>query len=484
MADCAAVVALTWSVVGLGGCNPSPLDEHWAPARPLVSDLPSYRPPRDPDAVPANLDETLPGEPTGAITLRQAMAAALLRNPMLQSFSWDVRIREAEALTADTSPNPEVEVREDAFGGAADRASFEGARLRVVASQVIELGDKRAKRVSLARLTRDVSAWDYEAMRVQVYTLVAQAFVDVLASQHRVDLSRKTLKLAEEMVTEVDKHIQAGLNTKADLDKAKFGLTTEQIELTKAERELAGARYRLATLWGADRPNFDTVVGDLWFTQPVPEAEDVLRYMDQNPAVARWSTEIAQRLAALELAKANQWIDPQLGLGARYYNNTDVTAFIAFIQIPLPIFDDGRGEVLAARYGVNKARADERAARAAVVSALATGYHTLATLYNESTKLRDEALPSSEAAYKSLDSTFRGGGDVTYLDVIDAQRTYFEAQRDYIDVLSEYHKTVALVEGLIGQPLIESQTPEQPQPDAPQPEPQPETQPEPEQPNH
>jgi hypothetical protein len=39
-------------------------------------------------------------EPTGTLTLKDALSAALMNNPRLAAFSWNVRVKDAEALQA------------------------------------------------------------------------------------------------------------------------------------------------------------------------------------------------------------------------------------------------------------------------------------------------------------------------------------------------------------------------------------------------
>ena len=77
----------------------------WPPPRPLAQDLPAFHPPERPE----EMEDVVPSfkEPGGALTLREAVALALLNNPELKTFSWAVRAREAAVLQAGFFPNPE-----------------------------------------------------------------------------------------------------------------------------------------------------------------------------------------------------------------------------------------------------------------------------------------------------------------------------------------------------------------------------------------
>lgn len=55
--------------------------------------------------------------PTGPLSLREALAAALLHNPRLQAASYGPRVAEARILQAGQRPNPEVEFGVEGFGG-------------------------------------------------------------------------------------------------------------------------------------------------------------------------------------------------------------------------------------------------------------------------------------------------------------------------------------------------------------------------------
>lgn len=87
------------------GCAALAGPSAWPATSALGSDLKAYRP-----SSPLARAKRLFAEPTGTLTLRQAMAATLLGNPELRATAWAVRAREAERLQARLLPNPELEV--------------------------------------------------------------------------------------------------------------------------------------------------------------------------------------------------------------------------------------------------------------------------------------------------------------------------------------------------------------------------------------
>jgi len=118
--------------------------------------------------------------PTGQITLRDALALALRQSPELASFAWEIRARESAAIQAGRPPNPVADILfEDlgASGRASDDSRAVGPQTTVQLSQLIELGGKRAARRILAGLERDLAEWDFETARIDVLTRVVSNLV-------------------------------------------------------------------------------------------------------------------------------------------------------------------------------------------------------------------------------------------------------------------------------------------------------------------
>jgi outer membrane protein, heavy metal efflux system len=168
-----------WAVYGAGPAGSEP--------RPFGKESPGYRAPLGPAMDPAEPIAEL----TGHLTLREALVLALKANPELAAFSREIRAREAAVLQARLFPNPELSVTAANLGNAVLK-DFDGPQTTVSLSQLILLGGKRARGIEVAGLDRDLAAWDYETKRMDVFTRVAQAFVEVLRAQEGVALAKGT----------------------------------------------------------------------------------------------------------------------------------------------------------------------------------------------------------------------------------------------------------------------------------------------------
>jgi len=63
--------------------------------------------------------------------------------------------------------------------------------------------------------------------------------------------------------------------------------------------------------------------------------------------------------------------------------------------------------------------------------------------------LRSEILPGAQSAYEASAKGFELG-KFSFLDVLDAQRTLFQAKTQYVRALAESHRAAADIERIIG----------------------------------
>ena len=140
--------------------------------------------------------------------------------------------------------------------------------------------------------------------------------------------------------------------------------------------------------------------------------------------------------------------------GVRHYNPTDDWAFVAGLAIPIPVFDRNQGATLEAEYRLAKAEERRRALEVQVQTALVNIYQKLTAARSEAISLKNDVLPGARSAFEATGEGFRQG-KFGYLDVLDAQRTFFEAQARYTEALADLQKAIADAEGLLGEPLDE-----------------------------
>ncbi len=445
-------LAFLWGVfLLLAGCASGPSDDVWPEPGPLGRDVPAFKP--SADSEPRGREGELPKEPEGDLTLRQAVALALLQSPELAAFGWEVRVREARMVQAGLLPNPTLSAAVENLGTKKDEVTG-GIQTTLQLGQLIELGGKRSARRRVAAAERDVAGWDYEIRRIDILSRVSLRFIDVLSAQRHLAQLEETLAFAEQSRQAVVDKVAGGKASPVDETKANVAVSTVRIAVERAKRQLDASRKALSATWGNGVPRFKSASGDLDALSPVPPFERLAGLLAKNPELALWASEVAMRQAAVGLAESKAVPDLTVGAGYRRYSPSgdDVDTLLVGVSIPLPVFDRAQGDIQEARFRVARSEEERRGAELRLGIALGESYRTLSGAHSELTALRDTVLPGAQSAFDAVREGYQLG-KFGLLDVLDSQRTLSEARAQALRTATEYHKAVVDVERLIGDRL-------------------------------
>ncbi len=197
-------VGFAFVLAGCGSTRPGTLPS----SRSLGDTLTAYEVPRDgPRATQDRLrrPDGWSEAPGDTITLQESLALALANNPRLQSFSWEVRAREAQALQAGLWPNPVLEMETEDLSTEGPIGDFTDSEQMVQVSQPIELWGRPGKQRDVAEQDRSLAGWDYEAARLDVVSQTTRAFVGLVAADQRVQLARELVRLSEKVFETVSR---------------------------------------------------------------------------------------------------------------------------------------------------------------------------------------------------------------------------------------------------------------------------------------
>lgn len=406
-----------------------------------------------PTMAPEEFDQPMI-QPTGNLTLRQAIVLTLKHNPELATYAWTIRSKEIGQIEAGLLPNPVAGFEVENFAGSGNLSGFQSSETTITLSQLIELGDKRMKRRQLASSDRNLARWDYEVKRVDLLSQTAIAYAEVLGDQEKLTITTEIKDLAGEIYQTVKKRVAAGKVSPLEEIKARVELSKSQLSQINAERQLTISKQNLVTGWGGTDVTFNRVEGDLYNISSIPQLASIINKINNNPDLARWATEVSRHQNAITLARADTIPNISVSAGVRHLNQTDDVAAVASISIPLFLFDKKQTGVQRSEVGLNQASKQREVTETRLRSALLIAYQRLNILHNEVTTLNDEILPGAKEAFDAATKIYRLG-KLDLLGLLDAQRTYFETRQQYIDSVKEYHRIVIAIERLIGSPLNE-----------------------------
>ncbi len=397
-------------------------------------------PPAASPASPASPVQTI--EPATPLSLQTAITLALQHNPELRASARELEATRAAVGQAGALPNPELSML-------IEDTRRETRTTTVVVNQPLELGGKRAARVSVAERAQESAEIDTRARRAQLRSDVAAAFFDVLAAQERARLSQGSVDLAGNASRAAGKRVTAGKISPVEETKAKVAESSARVEAAQALGELRTARQRLSSLWGNPIPRFQQADGQLDMLPPVPNDEGLETGLADSPALRQARNELARRQALTEVERARRIPDLTLTLGAKRDNELGRNQAVIGVAVPLPLFDTNRGNLAEALRRQDKAQDELAAARLRVSAELGEAAQRLRSMHAEATLLQREVLPGAQSAYDAAVQGFELG-KFSFLEVLDAQRTLFQAKAQYLSALAGAHRAASDIDRLLG----------------------------------
>ena len=377
---------------------------------------------------------------------------AFEQNPELKTFTLEIRARQARAVQAGLWKNPELGIESENFAGSGALQGFKSTETTITLRQRIELAGKPSKRVSVAKKQTELTLWQYQSRKLDIFTRVVIAFNKVLAAQKEVALRKEILSLNQEFQAQIAKRVKAGRTSPAALARAQVETARAQVTLLAGQNRLIAAKKELSVLLGGKELSFKGVQGRLEATIALPSLNKLQKLLDQNPRLTLWESVKSQRKALYVLAKAQAIPDPQISLGWRRLNESGDQAWVAGLSLPLPLFDRNQGAVQEARIRINQTELQKQTERLALQSQLQQNYQSLVTAQQMIRTLKNRIIPQAQQAFTTINQGYRQG-KFGFLDVLDARRTLFSARQNYVQQLAEFQTIRAQIENLIAQSL-------------------------------
>ena len=288
---------------------------------------------------------------------------------------------------------------------------------------------------------------NYRASEQDLMVRVSQAYFDVLAAEDTLGAAEATLQAVNRQLEQAEKRFEVGLIAITDVQEARAAHDSATAAVIAAKRTLASTKEVVRELTGEAYQVLSKPADEIPLDQPQPADEEgwVTQALDQNLQViaARLGVDVAKRNVNIARSGYMPTIDlfasrTQFDFDATQTNNglegpadSDQTEDTIGVQVNIPLFTGGvthsrvkeqvylhRAERERLEGAVRKAERDTRDAYLGVIAERAR-----VTALQQSVKSNQTALEATEAGFEV--------GTRTTVDVLDARRRLFEAQRDF-----------------------------------------------------
>jgi cobalt-zinc-cadmium efflux system outer membrane protein len=390
--------------------------------------------------------------PAQTLNLGAALQRALANSPRLTAAERDVGIATGQRIQAGALLNPELSYEQDNSFGSGIYRGTRSAETTLQISQLFELFGKREARIAAGQAGVEGAAIERKAVRLQILSETAIAFLNVLGLQRRIEILDEQVAAIERLQPLLQRRVDAGASSPAETGRAEVAAALVKADRERTKANLASVRRELAVLMGDVSPKFASVSGRLDATRRPPSFQAVIAAIDANPQLVKWNAIYAQRNAELLLARLKPYPDVRLSAGWRHFNATNDDAVRLTLSVPIPVFDRNQGNILSAQESLAKTRAEREASRNTLIVVAGRAYDTVQGSLRELAILREAGIPKAQAAASEIEQGY-GAGRFSLLEVLDAQANVTQARLREQEAQQNYHVAVATIEGLVGNPF-------------------------------
>jgi cobalt-zinc-cadmium efflux system outer membrane protein len=394
----------------------------------------------------AAAEETVAGQ-NGALTLEGAIALALKDSPKIDAARAGVAAAAGSRRQAQAWPNPELSFSAENFAGTGPYKGAGQAEYTYGVSQLVELGGKREARRRAAEAFQNTAEIELSATERDVIRDVTIAYMDAVAADESLKFAGDVEGTAKRVLADVTRRVDAARDPLFQKNRAVVALTNARIARERAQATRSSAYQQLGRLWG-DTASSYALKDDTFYiaSAPAPFA-DYEAKLALTPDLKRYEALRDQREADLALARAGVIPDIRANLGFRQFAGTSERALVAGISLPIPVLNQNQGEIARASAEVTRVQSERRQAQRERTRELIGVWTEWQSAWNEAKAIKETALPEAETAFQQALRGYRAGG-FQYLDVLDAQRAFFETRSGLVAALARLHAARAEVERL------------------------------------
>lgn len=387
-----------------------------------------------------------------SFTLEEILAVATTQNPLMKAAKAREDAAAAQVITSKTFGNPQFEI---GAGPTRYRTPGQGddGNWGAAISQPLDFPDVRAARRNVAERQVEVANFGVELAKIDLRTRVKSAFYDVLQRQAILKLAEENRNLLKDIRARVKLRVDVGESPKYELIKSDTELLAAERDYQTANvRVLEGKAY-LKGLVGDFIPQDFQLVGELPLKDTLPEIAALREKIDNTAQLKQVKAALSSSEANLRLQQALR--NPGLTVRLGVEQDPDLRQLRLGIQIPIPLWDQRRGQIAQATAEVNEVNAILGDRELVIKRDIEAAYNRYIIAQGQLAAFEDGLLEQADAVLKVAEASYRFG-ERGILDYLDAQRTQRGVRKDYLVARFEYINTMLEIERLLGYEFLET----------------------------
>lgn len=424
------LILLLGLIIGSG----SPAQSLAQPPVAVASEAPYGEPP-SPEAAAA------PSSQPRGLALADFEQMALSNNPVLAQGHALVQAANGQWVQAGLYPNPSLGYIAEEIGDQGT-AGQQGAYF---GQQFVTAGKLRLNR---AVASQDIARAEQQlvAQQFRVLTDVRISYYRALISQQRSALAEQLVGVAQNGMTAADALLKAQEASRIELIQTRIQLNSARALAINAGNDFQAAWKTLVTVAGCPEMPPQSLDGSPQPGVLLTWDETLQRVVAESPELAVAWSELERARWAAQRACAGRYPDLVTQASVRHDSAGDQMLIGIQAGVALPIFNRNQGAIARAQAEVAAAERNVDRVQLGLQNRLAEAFRQYSNARNLVEQYRDAILPDAQAGLDLVEQGYRQG-EMSYLELLNAQRTYFQSNLAYLDALVQLKTAEAVIEG-------------------------------------
>lgn len=390
------------------------------------------------------------GLPASAETMKQAVTTAVTTNPLAQARSAEVKTSALELLQRDEDYLPTVNLYANAgpayyndparLSPANNGKVSVGGEVGVTVDYVLFDGYRRANQTYASAARVDESIFRLLDASETLALNAVEAYIDVVRHRQLVAIARENISRHERIAAQVDDLVSGGRSPTSDKFEVDQRVLSAKLHLVEVQQALANAEARYESVVG-HKP--DGRLSIEWVSN-LPLTSDALvrAGLHRSLRVKALDTAVQATKYDAEAARADEFPQVKIEAGANYGRNlngvpgSQTNAYVG-LMADWQIYAGGRDARRAAGKQRTFAAQFERDRAVRDVRELALKVWNAYNANIERSVLYDRQLSAALSTVNQYREQFLAGTR-TLLEVLDAERTYFNIRFEDVSVEASY----------------------------------------------
>ena len=381
--------------------------------------------------------------------LPEIIELGIKNSPLISAKLKEVEAKRAAFQASKRLFNPELEFHKG------KAKSYDNSIKRntdgVSLSQYLENPLKRHYRIRMHEKDWQAAEHLFDFSKLELIYEIKNLYYKILLLKNNEELARKNLDSIQNIYELIKKRVQLGETKELESIKLYVETLKAQNELNKIQTELRLAKENLNKFLGNSLPPDFAISGELDYRSlGVVEKPLIERALSSHPLIKTKEKDLEYAKSNISYVKWQRF--PDFTLSGFMHNELHGKDKGIGLSLELPLWNFKSKEIAEAESLRLKQSEELRALKmevAAEVKAklnrLRLSKQIISLFHKGLLKQAEESLRISEISYKQ--------GEISLIDYLDSQRTYYSILKDYQDSLYAWNSDKAALEKAIGEEI-------------------------------